>query len=207
MTLTKNISARLVYVCASVLLVSAMGLAPMTTHAAEADARLLAKLTTILKDYFAEQDPAELLTFTRDPRSAKIEQFFRGWEHVGLYIPATEYADQFVLSGDKYGVDPYLVAAIAFNESGGFQKKFMCGNNGFGWNIPPGSACRDQFTSIDDAIDKVAYNLGGHNPNTEHYYKNKTVHQIINTYNPPSIAPDYNGNVTGTMKKIANQEV
>ncbi|MFT7557363.1 MAG: hypothetical protein ACI83D_000026 [Planctomycetota bacterium] len=206
MTLIKNISVRLVYVCASILLVSAMGLAPLTTHAAEADARLLAKLTTILKDYMAEQNPSETLSFTRDLRAQKIEKFFRGWEKVGLYIPATEYADQFVRSGDKYGIDPLLVAAIAFNESGGFQKKFMCGNNGFGWNIPPGSGCRDQFTSIDNAIDVVAYNLGGHNPNT-HFYKDKTVDQIINIYNPASIAPDYFGNVKGTMAKMANQEV
>ena len=38
------------------------------------------------------------------------------------------------------------------------------------------------------AIEIVAKNLGGNNPNTERHYADKTTDQILRAYNPPSIS-------------------
>jgi hypothetical protein len=75
-------------------------------------------------------------------------------------------------------------------------------NNPFGYG-----SCKIGFDSFDHAIDAVTKNLAGLNPKTERYYKGKTITQIINTYNPPSVREDYHYLVTWVMNKIAVTEV
>ena len=137
----------------------------------------------------------------------KIRLFFKSKEDIGVYMPAEKYAEDFVYYAKMYGLEgdkKYLVAAIAFNESAGFQKKFMCGNNGFGWSVYSSKKCKDPFVSIEHAIDVVSWNLAGKNPDTEKYYKDKSLEEIIETYNPSYKNSKYLKNVLKTIDDMKN---
>lgn len=140
---------------------------------------------------------------TQEERAAKIEQFFRSRDN----SPMADYAMDFVKAADKYEIDWKLLAAISTIESNGGQMacKFADGklkHNAFGWG-----GCKISFDSYESAIDHVTKNLAGLDPKTARHYGDKTISQIIDKYNPPSIREDYNYLVTWAMKKIASTEV
>jgi hypothetical protein len=104
---------------------------------------------------------------------------------------------------DNNDLDWRLLPAIAVRESTG--GKFDCKkveNNPFGWG-----SCKISFNSLDEAIETVALNLGGNNPNTASHYDNKTVKQILHAYNPPSVVPHYAEQVLAIMNAIGPAEV
>jgi hypothetical protein len=91
--------------------------------------------------------------------------------------------------------------AIAVRESTG--GKYACKSvsySAFGWG-----SCKISFKSYDHAIEVMATNLGGNNPKTARYYDNKSVKDILETYNPPSVVPTYAKEVMAIMDKIENQ--
>ena len=103
----------------------------------------------------------------------------------------------------KHGLDWRLLPAIAVRESTG--GKFKCKkvkNNPFGWG-----SCRIGFGSNEEAIEIVARNLGGNNPNTSRHYDNKTTLQILRAYNPPSIVRHYAEQVMKIMDTIGDADV
>ncbi len=107
-----------------------------------------------------------------------------------------------VQEAEKNDLDWRLLPAIAVRESTG--GKFACkkvDNNPFGWG-----SCKIGFDSLDEAIETVAMNLGGNNPNTERHYADKTTDQILKAYNPPSIIPNYVKQVKSIMKAIGQEE-
>ncbi len=129
-------------------------------------------------------------------RALKIDTFFALRDN----SPLAGHGLAMVKAADHHGIDWRLLPAIATIESNGGH--MMCKsktgeNNPFGFG-----SCKIRFDSIDQAIDVVAKNLGGHNPKTAPYYKGKSISQIIDAYNPPSIRHDYNKLVTWAMKKI-----
>ncbi|HEY8191647.1 MAG TPA: hypothetical protein VIG74_04420 [Alphaproteobacteria bacterium] len=91
------------------------------------------------------------------------------------------------------GLDWRLLPAIAIRESTGGKQ--ACGYNPFGWNSCRGEA--GQFDSWEDAIRTVGKALG-----SGRYYAGKTVTQKLQTYNPPSIVPDYAMEVIRIMEDI-----
>lgn len=132
-------------------------------------------------------------------RAAKIDAFFASKGN----LPLTGQGIVFVQMADKYGIDWKLLPAIGFLESTG--GKFVPSKNrynAFGW----GSA-KIKFESYTQAIETVSKNLGGHNPVTAQHYDDKTLDEIINAYNPPSVRADYNKIIKGTMAKIAKADI
>ncbi|MEO5635374.1 MAG: hypothetical protein ABIR14_02190 [Candidatus Paceibacterota bacterium] len=104
---------------------------------------------------------------------------------------------------EKNGLDYRLLPAIAVVEStGGKHACKRVANSFFGWG-----SCKISFESKDKAIEIVARNLGGNNPNTAHHYDGKTTKQILQKYNPPSIVPKYAGNVMRVMNSIGDAEI
>ena len=100
-------------------------------------------------------------------------------------------------------LDWRLLPAIAVRESTG--GKNACDKvkfNPFGWN-----SCKTGFDSYEDAITTVAENLGGNNPSTAHHYDNKTVKEILQAYNPPSIIPRYANQVMSIMDALGDADV
>lgn len=139
---------------------------------------------------------------TQLQRAQKIDAFFTSRENA----PLAGYGIYFVQAADKYGIDWKLVPSISVIESsaGINACRFKDGTlkyNAFGWG-----GCTIAFKNYQEAIDTVTKNLAGHNPKTERHYKGKTIDQVINTYNPPSIRSDYHYLVTYVMKKIANTD-
>jgi len=103
-----------------------------------------------------------------------------------------------VQEAEKNDLDWRLLPAITVRESTG--GKFECikvSNNAFGWG-----SCKIGFKSNEEAIETVARNLGGNNPNTAKHYDEKTTDQILKAYNPPSIIPNYVKQVKAIMNAI-----
>lgn len=109
-------------------------------------------------------------------------------------MPLAGYGGQFVRVADKYGLDWRLLPAIAIRESSGGKQ--MCGNNPFGW-----ASCRTDFDSVQEAIEYVGINLGGENPRTAPYYKNKTTREKLWSYNG-TVNPKYPDEVLAIMEKL-----
>ena len=131
-------------------------------------------------------------------RTAKLEAYFKQWD-----LPASEYAEEFVKAADKYEIEDWaLVPSLALLESTGCKYTFKL-NNCFGWG-------QTSFSSIEEAIDTVTKNLAGKNPNTEKYYKDKTVEEILIAYNPPEtkgIMPGYHKKAIRVMDEIKNMSL
>jgi hypothetical protein len=107
-----------------------------------------------------------------------------------------------VLEAEKNGLDWRLLPAIAIREStGGKHDCEKVKNNAFGWG-----SCKIGFKSNEEAIEVVAWNLGGNNPNTERHYDNKTTKQILRSYNPPSVVKNYATQVMSIMKNIGDED-
>ena len=108
-----------------------------------------------------------------------------------------------VEEAEKNGLDWRLLPAIAIREStGGKNDCKKVSNNPFGWG-----SCKISFKSNEEAIEVVAKNLGGNNPNTAKHYDNKTSKQILQAYNPPSIIPHYAQQVMSIMKDIGDEDL
>ncbi|MEA3399337.1 MAG: hypothetical protein U9R00_02375 [Patescibacteria group bacterium] len=132
-------------------------------------------------------------------RVEKIDQYFESKN-----LPLAGYGQKFVKEAIKNEIDWRLLPAIAMRESTG--GKFICKsekgkNNSFGWG-----SCKIAFESIDESIEIVAKNLGGNNPNTTHYYKDKSAEQILKTYNPDHIVNGYSKQVMRIMETIGSME-
>lgn len=110
---------------------------------------------------------------------------------------------EMVEEAEKNGLDWRLLAAIAVREStGGIHACKRVKNNAFGW-----ASCKIGFDSHEQAIEIVAKNLGGNNPNTARHYNDKETKEILRAYNPPSIVPRYAEQVMAIMDVIGESEM
>lgn len=118
-------------------------------------------------------------------------------------MPLAGTGRKMVQEAEKNGLDWRLVAAIAVREStGGINDCIKVDNNPFGWG-----SCRIGFKTLNDAIETVARNLGGNNPDTAHHYSGKNTKQILQKYNPPSVVPRYAEQVLSIMKDIGTEKI
>ena len=128
----------------------------------------------------------------------KIDNYFENHD-----LPLTGYGLAFAVAADEYGLDPYLLPAIAMRETtAGLNlcKNPKGQNNAFGWG-----SCKIGFDSHEEAIEKIAMNLAGQNPKTANAYAGKTIKEKLEAYNPPSVKPRYAIQVMAIMEEIQNQ--
>lgn len=104
------------------------------------------------------------------------------------------YGAKFVGVADQCDLDWRLLPAIAVKESSGGKQ--ACGNNPFGW-----ASCRQDFESIEKAIEVVGFNLCGFDPKTASYYKNKTTYEKLWSYNGVA-NPNYPNEVLKIMDEF-----
>lgn len=143
----------------------------------------------------AKNEAVDLEAEKRQLRAEAIDAYYKKYN-----MPLAGYGMKMVLEAEKNYLDYRLIPAISVIESTG--GKFACKNpkapNAFlGWG-----SCKFGFESKDKAIEIVAWNLGGNNPKTDHFYANKTIKGILETYNPPSIVPNYAAKVMKVMEDI-----
>lgn len=168
-------------------IVIALVITSLWAHSSQAEAPFLSGDRTAINEVIVDG-------LTTTERAEKIDAFYISKGN----LPLAGYGLAMVQSADEYGIDWRLVAAIGFIESTG--GKFACKSasySAFGWG-----SCKINFSSYEESIDVITMNLGGHNPNTERFYKGKTIAQIIDTYNPPYVRPNYNKMITKTMDDI-----
>lgn len=103
-----------------------------------------------------------------------------------------------MVAAETNNLDWRLLPAIAIRESSG--GKYACDKNPFGW-----ASCKVDFESIEDAIQTVAWNLGGNNPKTKQYYISKDTSIKLFHYNGTVITP-YPDQVLRIMKKIEDDQ-
>lgn len=132
----------------------------------------------------------------REEKAAKIDAYYakRG-------MPLEGYGMKMVLEAEKYDLPYNLIPAIGVRESTG--GKFACKSvtySPFGFG-----SCRINFQSYDHAIEIVAKNLGGENPNTARAYKGKTLEGKLKSYN--SVIPEYKNEIFALMSSIDNTAI
>lgn len=113
-------------------------------------------------------------------------------------MPLEGYGAKLAKAAEDNNLDWRLLPAIAIKESTG--GKFACHNNPFGWG-----SCKIKFKSFDEAIVTVGMNLGGNNPKTERYYKDKTTIEKLHHYNN-SVVPTYTGEILEFMDLIEQRK-
>ncbi len=144
------------------------------------------------------QTDADLLQKEREEKAAKIDAYF-----TQNGMPLAGYGMKMVTEAEKHGIDWRLIPAIAIREStGGLHQCKSVTYSPFGFG-----SCKISFKSYDSAIEILATNLGGDNPNTAAHYEGKTVKAILQSYNPPSVVPNYANEVMALMNKIDNTQV
>ena len=133
----------------------------------------------------------------RIKKAEAIDTYFKMYD-----MPLYGTGMKMVLEAEKNGIDWRLLPAIAVRESTG--GKYACKrvtNSFFGWG-----SCKINFKSTEQAIEVVAHNLGGNNPNTDHYYAGKNTKEILQKYNPPSIVKNYATQVMNIMDAIGEAD-
>ncbi|MBI3305908.1 hypothetical protein HYZ82_02090 [Candidatus Nomurabacteria bacterium] len=135
-----------------------------------------------------------------EERTQKAEAIDGYFKDRGMPLAGTGM--KMVLEAEKNNLDWRLLPAIAVRESTG--GKFACKKakfSAFGWG-----SCKINFDSHEEAIEIIAKNLGGNNPNTAHHYDDKTTKEILRAYNPPSVVPRYAEQVISIMNTIGTEE-
>jgi hypothetical protein len=136
---------------------------------------------------------ADILKRKESEEAAKIDAYF-----TQNGMPLAGYGMEMVTEADQHGIDWRLIPAIAIREStGGLHQCKSVTYSPFGFG-----SCKISFKSYNDAIDNLATNLGGDNPNTAKHYDGKTTDGILHTYN--TVIPGYAVQVESIMKKIGN---
>ena len=126
------------------------------------------------------------ISIVKDDRAERLDAYFAKRD-----MPLAGYGEEFVEVADKYGIDWRLLPAIGVRESSG--GKHLMNNNPFGW----GSA-KIPFKDFGEAIDVVAWNLSGNNPNTAKYYKDTDSYTKLWYYNG-TVMPTYPDEVIAIM--------
>lgn len=122
-----------------------------------------------------------------------IDAFYK--EHA---MPLEGIGMKMVQEAEKNGLDWRLLPAISVIESSGGKHACKKATHSFmGWG-----SCKINFESDDQAVEVIAMNLGGKNPNTDQHYAGKTTREILEKYNPPSIVPHYADKVMKVMEEI-----
>ncbi|MFZ2150205.1 MAG: hypothetical protein WAV15_03535 [Minisyncoccia bacterium] len=127
-------------------------------------------------------------------------------------MPLEGHGKGLVLAAEKYGLDYRLLAAIATRETTGGLAACpvtyrRTGDMGYKYNVFGWGSCKIKFKSYEDGFEVLARNLSGNNPNTAHYYEDKTTSQILRAYNPPSIVPHYAEEVISIMDEIGKKDI
>ena len=146
------------------------------------------------EDELAEAEAeAKALKAQKAKKAKSIDAYFEAYD-----MPLAGTGMKMVEEAEKNDIDWRLLPAIAVREStGGKHACKRATYNSFGWG-----SCKINFKSNEAAIETVARNLGGNNPNTDHHYAGKTTLQILQKYNPPSIVKHYAQQVMAIMDVI-----
>jgi hypothetical protein len=136
-----------------------------------------------------------------------LDQTWRGYQSTDLAsfqaaLPAymQPYAQDYFYAGQKYNIDPALLAAITEEESGISGPSYAFSNRNNAMGISPNDGGPRNFSSIDDSINyaaRILSNLDGA------YADDYTIGQLWYTYSPPGAHNDPNDTNKGWGPAVA----
>jgi hypothetical protein len=136
-----------------------------------------------------------------------LDQTWRGYQSTDLAsfqaaLPAymQPYAQDYIDAGQKYNIDPALLAAITEEESGISGPSYAFSNRNNAMGISPNDGGPRNFSSIDDSINYAARILS--NPDGA-YADDYTIGQLWYTYSPPGAHNDPNDTNKGWGPAVA----
>lgn len=136
-----------------------------------------------------------------------LDQTWRGYQSADLAsfqvaLPAymQPYAQDYIDAGQKYNIDPALLAAITEEESGTSEPSYAFSNRNNAMGISPNDGGPRNFNSVDDSINYAARILS--NPNGA-YANDYTIGQLWLTYSPPGAHNDPNDTNKGWGPAVA----
>ncbi len=138
-----------------------------------------------------------------DTRAARIDAYFAQWD-----LPLAGYGKEMVAAADMYGIDWRLLPTLAKLETTG--GKNLCKNPKGSFNPFGYGSCQIGFKSFEESFYAVAKTLSGNGKNTAHLYKDKSIEEILEIYNPPNtpgISHNYHGKAIDIMSDIENMKV
>lgn len=151
-----------------------------------------------------EEDEA---TKIRTQTAAKIDAYFAKKK-----MKLAGQGMAMVIASEKYGLDPYLMAAIATKETTGGN--FACpetakrtGDIRYTYNVFGWGSCKIKFESYESGFETIAKNLTGNNPNTAKHYSGKDTVSILESYNPRHVVADYPEQIIAIMKTIEKTSI
>ncbi len=112
-----------------------------------------------------------------------------------------------VIASEKYGLDPYMMAAIATKETTGGNAACpvtakRTGDIRYTYNVFGWGSCKIYFESYEHGFEIIAKNLTGNNPKTARYYSGKDTISILESYNPRHVVRDYPEQIVAIMETI-----
>lgn len=155
----------------------------------------------------SENSESEKAQKEREEIAAKIDTFYKSKN-----MKLAGHGMGMVLASEKYGLDPYMMAAIATKETTGGNVAcpitakrtgdIRYTYNAFGWG-----SCKIYFESYEEGFETIAKNLSGNNPKTARYYSGKDTISILESYNPRHVVRDYPEQIVSIMKRIENTPI
>lgn len=149
-----------------------------------------------------ENKENDLKDTERKQIAAKIDAFYESKN-----MKLAGHGMGMVIASEKYGLDPYMMAAIATKETTGgnaacpYTAK-RTGDIRYTYNVFGWGSCKIYFESYEDGFDTIARNLTGNNPKTARYYSGKDTISILETYNPRHVVRDYPEQIVAIMETI-----
>ncbi|WP_430510710.1 peptidoglycan DD-metalloendopeptidase family protein [Gottfriedia solisilvae] len=130
-----------------------------------------------------------------------IEKYMSMFKKAGAF---TNKGDVFISSAQKYNIDPVILGAIAFNETGRGKSKAVNEKNNPGGLMNPATGSLFVFATLDEGIDVMAKNLN------KNYFSQGlvTIEQIGNKYAPIGASNDptnLNANWIPNVTSFANK--
>jgi hypothetical protein len=122
--------------------------------------------------------------YSADPRLERLRDFFNDFQ-----APAYAFAEDFLASADRHGLDWRLLPSVSILESGGGKASRR--NNILGWD-----SCRVGFPSVPAGVETVAARLAHSS-----LYKNKNLNQKLAVYNPRR---EYPSRVRALMQRLGS---
>ena len=138
---------------------------------------------------------------------AGLDQTWRGYQptdlasfEAALPVYMQPYAQAYIDAGQKYNIDPAVLAAITEEESEVSGPSYAFSNRNNAMGISPNDSGPRNFDSIDDSINYGARILS--NPNGA-YANVDTIGQLWYTYSPPGANNDPNDTNKGWGPAVA----
>ena len=173
----------------------AWALAVLSFHILESENRVLENTIKELNEKVIQlEEQNQELKLAREKEVAGLHRYFSSKNS-----PIAPYVSVFFDVRDKYGVSPYLLAAVAMAESGGCKRYIKSTNNCLGWG---GGSIR--FNSVGGGLLEVGRKISSLR-SYDRFRRSGTIRDFAKAYNGP-YWQDYEKKISYFLGEINDQK-